>query len=127
MVIITTSTRVPLFIILPNLRFHTFWVEAEVIIHAIRVRAPVQCLLRQSNSVWDVFILLQIPQLRREIALHCQLNKSSSIDPCPETPPISNNMDELAALCLLGQIWGDYMPPPAIIHKIKSDWRFLKG
>ena len=61
-----------------------------------------------------------------------QINKDSSFDPCFETPscplepsifppPISNNMDELVALCLLGQIWGNYMALPAIIHKTKSD------
>ena len=43
------------------------------------------------------------------------------------SPYVSNNMDELAAICLLGQIWGDSLPLPAIIHKTKSDWRFLKG
>jgi len=36
-------------------------------------------------------------------------------------------MDELIALCLLGQIWGDHVPLSAIIHKTKNDWKFPKG
>uniref|UniRef100_A0A7C9DBY3 DUF4283 domain-containing protein n=1 Tax=Opuntia streptacantha TaxID=393608 RepID=A0A7C9DBY3_OPUST len=44
-------------------------------------------------------------------------------------PPtaIAQNMDELNALCLLGQIWGDHVPLSAIIYKTKNDWKFLKG
>jgi len=55
------------------------------------------------------------------------LNKGVFADQCPENPHISINMEELAALCLLGQVWDDPMPLPAIIHKTKSNWRFLKG
>ena len=72
MVFLTTSARVPLFVILPNLRFHTLWVEAEVTIHALLVRGPLQRSPRHLSSVWDVLILLQIPQLRREIPIHCR-------------------------------------------------------
>ena len=72
MVLLTTTTRVPLFVIHPNLPLHTLWVEVDVIIHALQVRVPIQRSSRQSNSVWDVLILLQIPQLRREIPIHCR-------------------------------------------------------
>jgi len=56
-----------------------------------------------------------------------KLTKASAFEPGSVSPPVSSNMDELAALCLLGQIWGDSVPLLAIIHKTKSDWRFLKG
>ena len=65
---------------------------------------------------------------------------SSSLNPdlpfssCKEDSTVPNpsaaivqNMDELNALCLLGQIWGDHVPLSAIIYKTKNDWKFLKG
>jgi len=55
------------------------------------------------------------------------LTKGLASELAPVLPLVSSNMDELAALCLLGQIWDDSLPLPAIIHKTKSDWRFLKG
>ena len=62
------------------------------------------------------------------------LKKSLTSNNCVGEPPTSaplpsivQNMDELTALCLLGQIWGDHVPLSAIIHKTKNDWKFLKG
>ena len=49
------------------------------------------------------------------------LTKGSTSELGSVSPPMSSNMDELAAFCLLGQIWGDSMPLPAIIHKTKFD------
>ncbi|KAJ8433096.1 hypothetical protein Cgig2_020592 [Carnegiea gigantea] len=49
--------------------------------------------------------------------------------PCfgpPASPPVEH-MEELMALCLLGKIWGDYVPLPAIINKTRADWRFLSS
>ena len=50
----------------------------------------------------------------------------------PDTKPIPldphpTNMDELLACCIIGKIWGDPIPLPAIIHKTKKDWYFVKG
>lgn len=44
-------------------------------------------------------------------------------------PPGSHpsQLDELLACCLIGKIWGDPLPIPAIIHKTKKDWHFVKG
>jgi len=36
-------------------------------------------------------------------------------------------MEELLNCCLIGKIWGDHLPIPAIIHKIKKEWVFVKG
>lgn len=42
-------------------------------------------------------------------------------------PPPTINMEELKASCLLGKILGDLVPLHPIIHKTKSDWKFIKG
>lgn len=44
----------------------------------------------------------------------------------PPAPPVEH-MEELIALCLLGKIWGDYVPLPAIINTTKHDWKFIRG
>ncbi|KAJ8438410.1 hypothetical protein Cgig2_004520 [Carnegiea gigantea] len=37
------------------------------------------------------------------------------------------HMSELLACCVMGKIWGDPVPLPAIIHNTKKDWSFVKG
>lgn len=44
----------------------------------------------------------------------------------PTSPPV-DHMEELFALCLLGKVWEEYVPLPAIINKTKSNWKFIKG
>lgn len=41
--------------------------------------------------------------------------------------PNPSHLDELLTCCLLGKIWGDPVPLPAIIQKTKKDWVFVKG
>ena len=62
------------------------------------------------------------------------LNQALPVSGSQEDSPILNpsdaiaqNMTDLTALCLLGQIWGDHVPLSAIIYKTKNDWKFLKG
>lgn len=35
--------------------------------------------------------------------------------------------EELYACCLLGKIWGEPLPLPAIIHRTRNEWKFVKG
>jgi len=39
-------------------------------------------------------------------------------------PTIS--IEELLACCLLGRIWGEPIPLPAIIHQTRNEWKFVK-
>ncbi|KAJ8437740.1 hypothetical protein Cgig2_009455 [Carnegiea gigantea] len=64
-----------------------------------------------------------------------EIGNSSSPDlkanepPCfgpPASPPVEH-VEELIALCLLGKVWGEYVPLPAIINKTKADWKFIRG
>ena len=50
---------------------------------------------------------------------------SRSPDAPHSVPPILS--DELLACCLLGRIWGEPIPLPAIIHRTHNDWSFVKG
>lgn len=44
----------------------------------------------------------------------------------PPSSPIEH-MEELIALLLLGKVWGEYVPLPAVNNKTKSDWKFIRG
>ena len=72
MVIMITTTWIPLLVLLPNLQVHILWVEAEVTIHALRrIRwGPFMPMLQ--NSMWEVLINLNILQIQREFNLHCR-------------------------------------------------------
>lgn len=50
-----------------------------------------------------------------------QSDQSTQLDPPP------SHLNELLACCLIGKIWGDPVPLPAIIYKTKKDWHFIKG
>jgi len=43
----------------------------------------------------------------------------------PNTPTTST--EELLACYLLGRVWGEPIPLPAIIHRTRNDWKFVKG
>jgi len=62
------------------------------------------------------------------VAQNLPISSNPEVSILPKSPTnITQNMDELNALCLLGQIWGDHIPLSAIISKTKNDWKFLKG
>ena len=56
-----------------------------------------------------------------------EIGNSSSLDlkanepPCfgPSASPLVEHMEELTALCLLGKMWGEYVPLTAIINRLK--------
>ena len=52
-----------------------------------------------------------------------RVNDPLSFGP-PPSPPVEH-MEEIIALCLLGKVWGKYVPLPAIINKIRNDWKFI--
>jgi len=53
--------------------------------------------------------------------------------PGPKTIPFPPQIkampstEELIACCLLGKIWGEPVPIPAIIHHTRNEWKFVKG
>ena len=59
--------------------------------------------------------------------------KSNVNDPLPENyppnlhQPPSISLEELLACCLLGKIWGEPLPLPAIIHRTRNEWKCVKG
>jgi len=67
--------------------------------------------------------LLPIGQTSHQITQ----TKSDPLMPhLPPHPPLIH-MEELLTCCLLGKIWGEPLTSPAIIHKTKKDWYFVKG
>ncbi|KAJ8429037.1 hypothetical protein Cgig2_016942 [Carnegiea gigantea] len=61
MMIMTTTTRIPLFVTLPNDRLHLLWVEVEVTIHDIRLKRPALAM----PSKW-----VRVPRLPWEFSEH---------------------------------------------------------
>lgn len=55
------------------------------------------------------------------------LPEQQNTDPPMSPYPQPSHMEELLACCLIGKIWGDPHPLPAIIYKTKKDWFFVKG
>lgn len=75
--------------------------------------------LPRNNSVG----LLPIGQISQQVA---QTETEPSMTQLPPHPPLIH-MEELLTCCLFGKIWGESLPLPAIIHKTKKDWYFVKG
>jgi len=40
---------------------------------------------------------------------------------------VSNSLETFVSCCLLGKVWGESVPLPAIIHRTKNNWKFVKG
>ena len=55
------------------------------------------------------------------------VGQTTHSDPSLPSNPHPSHLDELLNCCLIGKIWGDPLPIPAIIHKTKKDWGFVEG
>lgn len=54
------------------------------------------------------------------------LQSDESLPPLHPLPHVPGSMDELIALCLLANIWGEILPLALIITKTKLDWKHIK-
>ena len=131
----------PPLLILANLESYLCWMEFNLTIIATPMQLDLGPMQMSSNSIWGGHGHSQIPtpepKFRSQLlegntaglirigqTSHCN---QPEIEPPLAPYPQSSHMEELLNCCLIGKIWGDPLPLPAIIHKTKKDWFFVKG